>query len=133
VKYMVISVAILFCILVGVSSARAELQVFGSFEDPAEAAAVTTSAGVRIAVSKRFPAWAGNTLEATLPAGGGVLKYARVPEDWRWQESFLAFVWSMQPAELTLRLKDTSGKEFSRSYRLRPGGQRPQPAGGPFP
>jgi hypothetical protein len=121
VRYVVGSVAILSCILVGVSSARAELQVFGSFEDPAEVTAVTPSTSVHIAVSKRFPAWAGNTLEVTLPAGGGSLEYARVPEDWRWQESFLAFVWSMQPAELTLTLKDKSGKEFSRSYRLRSG------------
>ena len=120
-KHMVGTVAILVCILVNASSAGAELQVFGSFEDPAEVAAATASAGVRIAVSKRFPAWAGNTLELTFPGGGGSLKYAKVPEDWRWQESMLAFVWSMQPAELTLTLKDSSGTAFSRSYRLRSG------------
>ena len=121
VKQIIGSVAVLICIIINSSSVQAELQVFGSFEDSAEVAAVEASTGVKFAASRRFPAWAGNSLEVQLPAGGGRLTYTRVPEDWRWQESLLAFVWSMQPAELTLTLKDSSGKEFDRSYRLRSG------------
>ena len=120
-KHIISSAAILVCTLINIPDAGAELQVFGSFEDPAEVSAVTASEGVRIAVSERFPAWAGKTLEVTIPAGGGGLKYTRVPEDWRWQKSLLAFVWSMQPAEMILTLKDSSGREFSRPYRLRSG------------
>jgi len=120
-KHLTGSIVILTCIMINSSSVQAELQVFGSFEDSAEIAAVEASTGVKINVSKRFPAWAGNSLEVKLPSGGGSLTYTKVPEDWRWQESFLAFVWSMQPGELILRLKDSSGKEFARSYRLRSG------------
>ncbi len=120
-KYIVGSIAILSFIVLSGSSVQAELQVFGSFEDPAEIAAVAPSAGVRIAASRLFPAWAGSSLEVKFPSGGGSLAYTKVPEDWRWQESLLAFVWSMQPAELVLKLKDSSGKEFGRSCRLRSG------------
>lgn len=119
-KHAVVSVAALICILASGSEIHAELQVFGSFEDPAEVAAVTVSAGVRAAASRRFPAWAGSSLEVTFPAGGGSIRYPSLP-DLRWQESLLAFVWSMQPAELTLTIEDTSGKEFSRKYQLRAG------------
>ncbi len=120
-KHLTGSIAILTCIIINSSSVPAELQVFGSFEDSAEVAAIQASTGVMVNVSRRFPAWAGNSLEVKLPSGGGSLTYTKVPEDWRWQESFLAFVWSMQPGELTLRLKDSSGKEFARSCRLRSG------------
>jgi hypothetical protein len=121
VKHLFVPAAILLGILSYVPDAGAELQVFGSFEDPAEVAALTASTGVHISVSNRFPAWAGNSLEVKFPAGGGNLEYGRIPEDWRWQESLLAFVWSLQPAELTLSLKDLAGTEFDRTYRLRPG------------
>jgi hypothetical protein len=46
--------------LLFVRPAYADLQVFATFEDPAEIAAVKASPGTQIAASKRFPAWGGN-------------------------------------------------------------------------
>ena len=101
--------------------ARAELQVFGSFENPAEVSAVRASSGVRVAASSRFPAWEGRSLEVVFPDGGGSLETTSVPPDWRWQESFLLFVWSQQPAELELGFRDADGAGFTRTFRLRAG------------
>jgi hypothetical protein len=101
--------------------ARAELEVFGTFEDPAEVSAIRASAGVRVTASSRFPAWEGRSLELVFPESGGSLETSRIPSDWRWQESFLMFVWSEQPAELVLELRDAPGAQFTRSFRLRAG------------
>ncbi len=101
--------------------ARAELEVFGSFEDAAEISAVRASAGVRVTGSSRFPAWEGRSLEVVFPEGGGSLETSRIPPDWRSQESFLMFVWSEQPAELILGLRDAHGADFTRPFNLRPG------------
>jgi len=99
----------------------ADLEVFASFENQAEIAAIKTSPGVRIASSKRFPAWAGNSLEAVFPPGGGSLEFSKVPADWRRQESLLLFVWSEQPAELKLTLRDAARSRFVQTFPLRTG------------
>ena len=108
-------------LLASVTDVRAELQVFGSFEDRTEVAAVKLSAGVKTFASTRFPAWEGNSLEVVFPPAGGSIEYARIPADWRWQESLLGFLWSMQPADMTLILQDSAGTSFRRAFKLRAG------------
>ena len=95
----------------------AGLEVFASFENQDEIAAIKASAGVEIAQSTRFPAWAGNSLEATFPASGGSLEFSKVPSDWRRQGSLLLFVWSIQPAELKLTLRDSVRSRFVQHIR----------------
>ena len=99
----------------------ADLQVFASFEDPSEIAAVKGSAGVQLATSKRFPAWGGNSLDVSFPANGGSLEFTKIPTDWHRQESLLLFVWSVQPAELKLAIRDTTGSHFIQTFALRVG------------
>jgi len=95
--------------------------VFASFEKPEEIAAVKASAGVQLTASKRFPAWGGNSLEVTFPANGGSLEFSQVAADWRRQEALLLFVWSEQPAELKLTLRDATRRRFIQTFPLRTG------------
>ena len=108
-------------LLLAVRPAYADLQVFATFEDAAEVAAVKASQGTQIVASKRFPAWGGNSLDVSFPANGGSLEFTKVPADWRRQESLLLFVWSVQPAELKLSLRDAAGSHFVQTFALRTG------------
>ncbi len=108
-------------LLLAVRPAYADLQVFASFERPEEVAAVKASPGVQIAASKRFPAWGGNSLEVNFPASGGSLEFTKIPTDWRRQEALLLFVWSAQPAEIKLSLRDAAGSHFIHTFPLRTG------------
>src|SRR6266540_4348815 len=108
-------------LLFATPSVYADLEVFASFEKQSEIAAIKPSPGVRIASSQRFPAWAGNSLEAVFPPGGGSLEFSKVPADWRRQESLLLFVWSEQPAELKLTLRDAARSRFVQTFPLRTG------------
>jgi hypothetical protein len=60
------------------------------------------------------------SLQVTFPASGGVVEFRQVPENWLmrddpspsqgtpWKdEVLLLFVWSMEPAEITLALLDS--------------------------
>src|SRR5678815_2603398 len=58
----------LVLLAIAASTVHARLEVFASFEDQTEIAAIKTSPGVTIASSKRFAAWAENSLEVTIPA-----------------------------------------------------------------
>jgi Beta-galactosidase/Beta-galactosidase trimerisation domain len=102
-------------------SAHAQLEVFASFEKQVEISSVRYSDSVRIALSKRFPAWNGNSLEATFPQNGGTLEFTKIPVDWSRKESLLLFVWSMQPAELNIWLRDSDGGRFVQTSPLRTG------------
>jgi Beta-galactosidase/Beta-galactosidase trimerisation domain len=104
-----------------VPSVYARLEVFASFENQAEIAAIKGSPGVEITSSTRFAAWAANSLEVTFPASGGNLEFSKVPNDWRRQESLLLFVWSNQPAELKLTLRDSLRSRFVHAFALRTG------------
>src|SRR5215831_895548 len=99
----------------------AGLEVFASFENPAEVAAVRGSEGVKIAASNRFPAWDGNSLEVVFPANGGKIELTKIPGDWRRQESLLIFVWGMQPGQMRLTLLDSQGGSFEQTFALRTG------------
>jgi hypothetical protein len=99
----------------------AELEVFASFEDAAELAAVQVSAGVQIRQSDKFPAWEENSLEVVFPAGGGFIETKKLPPDWRRQESLLLFVWSLQPGGIRLTVRDAAGGSATHEYRLRAG------------
>ncbi len=101
--------------------AWAELQVFASFEEQAEIKSIRSSSGVRIGPSTRFPAWEGNSLEVIVPEGGGSIEVSKIPPDWRWQESLLVFVWSQQPSDVGLILRDSGGANYRQSFRVRPG------------
>ena len=72
--------------------------VFATFEKPEEVSAIKASDGVRIAASKRFPAWNANSLEAIFPPTGGTIEFTKIPQDWRRNESLLLFAWGLQPA-----------------------------------
>ncbi len=111
-------VTLLICLCPAI---RAELEVFASFEDSTEVEAIKASAGVQVKASTRFPAWEGNSLEVTVPAEGGAIRTSRIPGDWRRQQSLLAFVWSLQPSEVTILLSDSAGEEYSKPFRIRPG------------
>jgi len=108
-------------LVLGATNVYADLEVFASFEKQEEIAAIKTSPGVRIASSKRFPAWAGNSLEAIFPPNGGSLEFTKVPADWRRQESLLLFVWSDRAAELKLALRDAARSRFVHTFPLRTG------------
>jgi hypothetical protein len=99
----------------------AGLEVFASFEDPAELATLRVSEEVKVAASKRFPAWDANSLETIFPAKGGSVELTKVPADWRRQESLLVFVWAMQPAQFKLGLRDSAGGSFQQTFALRTG------------
>ncbi|HEX4950740.1 MAG TPA: beta-galactosidase, partial [Blastocatellia bacterium] len=115
------SIAFVTLLALFVCPVYADLQVFATFEDPAEVAAVKASPGTQIAASKRFPAWGGSTLEANFPNNGGSLEFTKIPADWRRQESLLLFVWSVQPAEIKLSLRDAAGAHFVQTFALRTG------------
>jgi hypothetical protein len=99
----------------------AGLEVFASFENPAEVAAVRGSDGVKINASTRFPAWDANSLETVFPTHGGKIELTRIPADWRRQQSLLIYIWSLQPAELKLGLRDSQGGSFNQTVALRTG------------
>ncbi len=101
--------------------AWAELQVFASFEEQAEISSLRSSSGVRMGPSSRFPAWEGSSLEVVAPEGGGSIEISQVPADWRRQESLLVFVWSQQPSDVALILRDSGGANYRQSFRVRPG------------
>ncbi|RPJ83350.1 MAG: hypothetical protein EHM18_14380, partial [Acidobacteria bacterium] len=101
--------------------AWAELQVFASFEEQLEIKSIRSSSGVRIGPSTRFPAWEGSSLEVISPEGGGSIEISQIPPDWRWQESLLVFVWSQQPSDVALILRDSGGANYRQSFRVRPG------------
>ncbi len=115
------TLALLLVALSAAPALRAEQQVFASFESSDEVAAVRASARVRVSQSERFPAWERNSLEIVFPEDGGAVETARVPADWRRQESLLAFVWSMQPGEARVALTDAAGSVASRVFALRAG------------
>jgi hypothetical protein len=102
-------------------SVFAQFDVFASFEEQTEVSSIKSSDGVRIAVSKRFPAWSGNSLEAIFPQRGGAIELTKIPQDWRRKDSLLLFAWSEQPAELKLALRDADGKRYTNTFPLRTG------------
>ena len=108
-------------ILLAAPALYAEQQVFASFENTEEVAAVHGSADVRVQQSERFPAWEKNSLEIIFPERGGSVETSRVPADWRRQESLLVFVWSMQPSEAGLAVRDAAGAVAARTFTLRAG------------
>lgn len=112
---------VVLLLAIAASSVYARLEVFASFEDQAEIAAIKASPGVELASSKRFAAWAENSLEVTIPANGGSLEFTKVPADWRRQESLLLFVWASQAAELKLTLSDSVPNHFVHTFALRTG------------
>ncbi|HEV8132519.1 MAG TPA: beta-galactosidase [Acidobacteriota bacterium] len=120
-RSLLLSLLVFVFVTLNSESLYARLQVFASFENPAEVAAVTASKGVRISVSKRFAAWGGNSLEVIFPAGGGWAEISKVPADWRLQESLLVFIWSEQPAKVELELRDSAGGRFTKTFPLRRG------------
>ena len=95
--------------------------VFASFENQEEVSSIKASDGVRIAASKRFPAWNVTSLEAAFPPSGGAIELTKIPRDWRGKESLLLFAWSMQPAEVRLWLRDADGGRFVHTFALRAG------------
>ncbi len=101
--------------------ANAQFEVFASFEKPEEISSIKVSDGVRIAASQRFPAWGGNSLEATFPQTGGTIEFTRIPADWRRKEVLLLFAWSTHPAELRMSLRDVDGGRFIQTFPLRTG------------
>ncbi len=112
----------LFCIFCfPTKTAYAQLEVIASFEKEEEVSSIKASEGVHIAASQRFPAWSGNSLEAVFPQNGGKLEFTKIPTDWRRKESLLIFVWSMQPSELKLWLRDAHGGRFVQTFPLRTG------------
>ncbi|MFN7929430.1 MAG: alpha-amylase family protein [Blastocatellia bacterium] len=115
------SLVLIAFLLLALRPAYAELQVFASFEDLAEIAAVKASPGVQFAASNRFPAWGGKSLEVNIPASGGSLEFTQPPADWSKQEALLLFVWSAQPAEIKLSLRDNTGTHFLQTFALRTG------------
>jgi hypothetical protein len=122
-SWLALGRALFFAAALHVAScfALADLQVFGSFEEASEVQAVHATNGVRITSSKRFPAWKGDSLEVIFPAQGGAIEYSKIPTDWRRQEALLLFVWSEQPAQLEITLRDLSRASFSKAFNLRPG------------
>ena len=99
----------------------ADLDVFASFENQAGITSIKSSPGVQVSSSKRFPAWAGNSLQAIFPSQGGTLEFTKIPTDWRRQQALLLFVWSEQPAELKLILRDATHSRFVHTFPLRTG------------
>jgi hypothetical protein len=115
---------LLLALIINVAASEvfcAGLEVFASFENPAEVAAIRGSNGVKVAVSNRFPAWDKNSLEANFPSNGGSIELTKIPADWRRQESLLIFVWSAQPAELKLTLRDSQRGSLDQTFALRTG------------
>ncbi|MGI8785664.1 MAG: beta-galactosidase trimerization domain-containing protein [Acidobacteriota bacterium] len=100
--------------------AYAQLEVFASFEKD-ETTDVQSSPGVRTAVSKRFPAWSGNSLEAVFPATGGTVQFSKIPSQWHRHGALLLFVWSAQPSELKLELRDAAANRFVKTFPVRTG------------
>jgi hypothetical protein len=96
-------------------------EVFATFENPEEIASIKASEGVRLAASKRFPAWNVSSLEAAFPPSGGAIELTKIPPDWRRKESLLLFAWAMQPAELKLWLRDAGDGRFVHTFALRTG------------
>ncbi len=96
-------------------------EVFATFENQEEVSSIKASNGVRIAASKRFPAWNVTSLEAAFPPNGGTVELTRIPQDWRRKESLLVFAWAVQPAELKLWLRDIDGGRFVHTFALRTG------------
>jgi len=99
----------------------ADLEVFASFEAAAELAALRVSSGVHIQQSRKFPAWEENSLEVVFLPGGGSLETTKLPADWRRQESLLVFVWSLQPGEIRVTVRDAAGGNATKGFRLRAG------------
>jgi len=108
-------------LLVLATSNLSAQEVFATFEKPEEVAAIKASEGVRIAASKRYPAWNANSLETTFPSTGGTIEFTQIPTDWRRNEALLLFAWSMQPAELKLWLRDADRGQFTHTFSLRTG------------
>ncbi len=115
------ALALLLIFLCAAPALHAEQQVFASFENADEIGAVRASVNVRVRQSERFPAWERNSLEVVFPERGGSIETSRVPADWRRQEALLAFVWSMQPGEARVTVRDAAGAVASRSFTLRAG------------
>jgi Beta-galactosidase/Beta-galactosidase trimerisation domain len=107
--------------LISFRNVYAQVEVFASFEKEAEVSSVKASEGTRITASQRFPAWGGNSLEAVFPQNGGRLEFTKIPADWHRKESLLLFIWSMQPAEVKLWLRDADGGRFVQTSPLRTG------------
>jgi hypothetical protein len=107
-------------ILLTIQHAYAQ-EVFATFEKQEEITSLKTSDGVRLAASKRFPAWNVDSLETTFPTNGGTLELTKIPPDWRRKESLLLFAWAMQPAELKISLRDADGARFVHTFALRTG------------
>jgi len=109
-------------LLIAYSPASAQrINVFASFEDEAQVEALEASQGVVLSQSTRYPTWGDKSLEVVYPPEGGVLKLVDIPSDWRRRGALLVFVWSMQPAELTLILRDETGGTFWKTYPVRTG------------
>ena len=96
-------------------------EVFATFENQKEITSIKASEGVRIAASKRFPAWNTASLEAAFPLNGGTIELTDIPQDWRRKDSLLMFAWSIQPAELRVLLRDADGGRFVHTFALRTG------------
>ena len=81
---------ILALLLLTIQHAYAQ-EVFATFEKQEEIASIKTTNDVRLAASKRFPAWNTSSLEAAFPSNGGTLELTKIPQDWRRKESLLLF------------------------------------------
>ncbi len=96
-------------------------EVFATFEKQEEITSIKASDNVRLAASKRFPAWNVTSLEAAFPGNGGTIELTKIPADWRRKDSLLLFAWAMQPAELKVWLRDANGGRFVHTFALRTG------------
>ncbi len=113
--------ALVFILCVLASPHAYAQEVFATFENQAEITSIKASDGVRLAASKRFPAWNVSSLETVFPATGGSLELTKIPPDWRRKESLLLFAWAVQPAELKVWLRDADGGRFVHTFALRTG------------
>lgn len=119
-QHLKIAAFALAFILLTIQHAYAQ-EVFATFENQAEIASIKASDEVRLAASKRFPAYNIASLEAAFPANGGTIELTKIPHDWRRKESLLLFAWAMQPAELKVWLRDADGGRFVYTFTLHTG------------
>ncbi|MBW7995657.1 MAG: hypothetical protein FVQ81_03590 [Candidatus Glassbacteria bacterium] len=101
--------------------AQQRLNVFNSFEDEAEIAALKLSQGVVVTQSTRYATWRDNSLEVVFPRDGGTIEISEIPGDWRRRSALLTFAWCGQPYELIFTIEDGEGNSYRRSFGLKAG------------
>jgi len=60
-------------------------------------------------------------MEVGFPAVGGTIEFTDIPVDWRNRTSLLIFVWSEQPYELTVEIRDEAANSYRETHGLRAG------------